>query len=538
MLKYTSYKFNNIIRDAKDNLKKIPSFYTTLVPNRLHYGANLALTTKQPYDLTEIYRAIDTESFISASMRKKILLILKSGYKLVSEDKENIEYIEQRIAEMESVSSVFFEDLLLSLVTSLIYNHNAFIYVLRRSSSSSGNTVKGKIPIATLNMLPEYKVKVKEDIFEQVEAYNFKVNSALEKEIKTDNIIHMKIDQKIGVNYGTPPLESVRDDILSLRQIEESLERLIYKLTSPLIHVKVGTEKMPATVDRLTMRNETDIYNDLMLNMEDAGGITTSERVEIKMIGAESHALRLESSIKHYVNRVLMGLNTSELDLGIGNSTTAGSAETISNSLKENIEMYQYLIGNMITNQIFNVLLLESDRYKKDQYVPKGERVRFTFERSDLNLKIKVESHLLQEVNAGVITVDEYRIATGRFELTNKQIAEMAKREGKDIATSATQNVLNPVNQHTNRKTQISDQLEAYVSFLESGSDELATEVLYVDIRDSLDLPDLNVELHKTITALTTTLQKYIIKKVPREVVKKQVNSLLEKFLTEMLTND
>jgi hypothetical protein len=538
MLKHTSCNFNNVIRDSRDNLKKIPNFYSTLVPNRLGYLSQVKLRNKQPYDLTEIYRAVDTESFISASMRKKVLLILKGGYKLVSEDEANIEYIKTRIAEIESVSDIIFEDFLLEMISSLVYNHNAYIYLNRRAKSSSGNVIKSLQPIASLHPLPETKVFTKEDHFDQVVSYEYKISPLYEKEINKQNIIHLMIDKKPGINLGTPPLESVRDDILSLRQIEESLERLIYKLTSPLIHMIVGTDTRPATIDRRTGRPETEIYNDTMMDMEDAGGITTSERVQIKMIGAESHALRLESPIKHYVNRVLMGLNTSELDLGIGNSTTAGSAEAISNSLKENIEMYQYLISNMITNKIFNLLLLESDKYKSKQYIPKEERVNFVFEKSDINLKLKIESHMLQEVNAGVITINEYRIATGRFELTDKQIKEKARDAGQDLTGGSNglikQNVIKPVNQHTKKKTEISDQLDTYLEYLEDGKDDMATEVLYTDIRDSIDMPEMDVKLHQIVSALTTTLQKYIIKKVPRDVVRTQINNMLDRHLTEM----
>lgn len=537
MIKHTSCNLTQVISDSKKNLLKIPSIYKTLTPSRLSFLKKQMsiFDSDAPYDLTEIYRAIDTEAFISATMRKKILLILKGGYSLVSEDERNKNYIKKRIAEMEFVSDIYFEDFLLELVSSLIYNHNAVIYLSRSKKSSTGLKVDGKEPIDSLHILPEYQVKVIEDIYKQVEAYKYETNEFISKEINKDNIIHLKIDKKPGVHYGTPPLESVRDDILSLRQIEESLERLIYKLTSPLIHMIVGTKEKPASIDRTTMRPETEIYNEKMQEMDDAGGITTSERVQIKMIGAESQALRLESPLKHYVSRVLMGLNISEVDLGLGNSTTSGAAEIISESLKSNIEMYQYLIENMISNHIFNSLILESSRYANKQYVPKEERVRFKFEKSDIQLKLKIESHLLQEVNAGVITKNEYRIATGRFEFTDEQLEEMIQDLNPEGDSSAllSQNVIAPTNQFAD--SLVSTKLDSYVNYLYKGHTEMATEVLYIDIKDTLDMPEVNEVLHKSISSLTTTLQKYIIDKVPQEILKKRLNSTLDNILTDLL---
>ena len=42
-------------------------------------------------------------------------------------------------------------------------------------------------------------------------------------------------------------------------KIEEMLERVIYKLSMPLIHAKVGTDNFPAGVDYGTGKLEVDI---------------------------------------------------------------------------------------------------------------------------------------------------------------------------------------------------------------------------------------------------------------------------------------
>ena len=141
------------------------------------------------------------------------------------------------------------------------------------------------------------------------------------RNFEVENIQHIFFNRRPGFTMGTPPLEPVKDDILALRRIEECVEKLIYKNLFPIMHVKVGTEKMPAQILRDGTR-EVDIATEYLSKMEEDGGITTNERVEIKAIGAESLALRVESYLTYFKNRVYAGLGMSGIDFGEGGSTT------------------------------------------------------------------------------------------------------------------------------------------------------------------------------------------------------------------------
>ena len=128
---------------------------------------------------------------------------------------------------------------------------------------------------------------------------------------------------------GTPPLEPVKDDILALRRIEESIETLIYKSLFPIIHVKVGTDQNPAQTLR-DGTSEVAAMSSVLRELDDSGGVVTSERVEIKSIGAESLALRVESYLNHFQERVMIGLGVSSTDLGIGDSSGKATGIVIS----------------------------------------------------------------------------------------------------------------------------------------------------------------------------------------------------------------
>ena len=225
---------------------------------------------------------------------------------------------------------------------------------------------------------------------------------------------------------GTPPLEPVKDDILALRRIEESVETLIYKSLFPIIHVKVGTEGNPAQ----TLRNgqsEVSLMTNVLKEIDDYGGVVTSERVEIKSIGAESMALRVESYIKHFLERVMIGLGVSSTDLGVGDSSGKSTGEVISQTLKEAVTDMQRVIARFITEELFTELLVESGKYPAKYLIPEEDIVRLSFNNLDRDAQIKVESHYLNLANSGMITQKEFRGKIGLRDLSEEEVSSIGK---------------------------------------------------------------------------------------------------------------
>lgn len=583
----TNYKEDFSIQDSKKigQLKKLDDVPKYVDTNRIRRSnVSAYFSGRKEYDFTETYRIADTESFVSAALSKKKNLILKDGFKFISENEEDIKYVKRRLTEMGFVTRKPFNQLLDEVTNSALHNHNSFLLSVRKESASTGairyEGNKKIKPLAGFFYLPETKIDLLENELGEVEGYRYNISRGIYNEFSKEEVLHFYINKKPGVNIGTPPLEPVKDDILSLRQIEESLERLIYKLSIPLIHMKVGTEKIPAGRDRATGRLEVDIVNDMMYDMEEAGGITTSERVDIKMIGAESQALRLSSYIDHFKNRVLIGLTISDVDLGTGTSTTGGAAAIVSEALRQNIEMYQSYIENFITEYIITPLLLEKESNVNKQYLEDSEKVFFTFNKTNTETKIKLESHFINEANANLITKDEYRQLTGRRALANQEKEEFLKLSGKlpdgsnipdsmhadekaalkakasattstatkkpaakskpKSSSNPTSNSTNPTNQH--KKSAINDELgiDSYVNNLYESRTEAANTLLAYRINKVLNetVPISIEDCQQFVRPLTNTLQTYIIGKVPKDSVVKAVETLLCKNILEYIESD
>lgn len=420
------------------------------------------------YDFEETNRIIDTESFVAKIFKRKKDLIKKEDPIIKSDDAQNLKYIQKKLSEILYSSKIDLDGLIDKAAESLVSYHNLFILAMREEEVVN----KSKLPpIKSLHVLSPLRLKpATDEIGETVGYYYRPLNNAYKSiYIPAENIFHLHVDKKLDCSIGTPPLESVKDDILSLRQIEESMERLIYKNASPLLHAKVGTKDHPA--DLLPNgQMEIDYYNSLISNMDEEGGLTTSHRVDIEILGTESKALRFDGAMDYFKSRVLSGLSASMLDLGEAPaSLSSAGAEMISQTLKEDVISYQKVLERFFTNVLFEDVLLDSYRYSGKLNIPKEGKVTLKLPDPNIESKIRHESHLANLVRNNLMSREQFSNETG-YELPPEEFREPAEEPKKSGEFSAKST---PQNQNT-------DSLETEYQVL----DELLSKdrILYRDI--------------------------------------------------------
>lgn len=433
------------------------------------------------YDFAETNRIIDTEALVAAIFRKKKALIVRDGPMLKSKSERNADYVQKRLSEMEYVSGVLFPELLEAIVESLVSYNNVFLLKHRNEFSSSGLFRDGETPISCLYLLSPTRLAPILNVNKEVVAYRY---SNLGKNqppliIRKEDIYHIYTDKKIDLAVGTPPLEAVKGDIKSLRQIEASIENLIYKHASPLVHVKVGTDKYPA--GRLQDgTNEIDYYNSLVQQMEDEGGLTTGHRVDVSLIGAESHALRAEGSLLYFKNRVISGLKASLLDLGEADSISTAGANAVSKVLKQDVEAYQKVLEKFFTHRFFTDLLLESKWYVDKARLLKDEEVELTLHTPDIEDRIRTESHMANLVRFGLMSPEEFSKETGRTLPPLPPPEALQTNIHAAASNGAFSSIASPANQHTDKEYEVLDSL-----ITAPEGKRLAKTFIYV--QDSLD---------------------------------------------------
>jgi hypothetical protein len=302
-------------------------------------GARRGQFNESEYDLALINRIEDTDSYVHQAFVKKVGLMFKEGYDLVGADPKTIQYIKLRFAQIARATNTPTDELLRSLGRSLIKKSNAFLVKARKESASGGRsrivpgTSKELEPVAGYFIAPAETMQYEADKNGRVTRWKQQLPDGQFTYFRPEDVIHFYFNRKDGFIYGTPTIVPVIDDIRSLRKIEENIELLVYQHLFPLFHYKIGTDDFPATVDEQG-NDEIDLAKREIQVMPAEGGLVTSHRHEISLIGAENRSLRAEGYLEHFKKRVFSGLGISAVDMGEGECYSADTETLTENGWK------------------------------------------------------------------------------------------------------------------------------------------------------------------------------------------------------------
>ncbi len=370
------------------------------------------------YNLAEIGRIEDTDSYVAEAFGKKSALMFKEGWDLVGKNPRTIRYVKERFAQISRASGMPTNELFRTLGNSLVRKSNAFVIKRRKTEASGGRerTLPGSNttlkPVAAYFPAPaetmEYALSNKRiSQWRQIMPDGHMGN---DQKYHPRDVIHMYYRKKDGFVFGTPTLIPVIDDIRALRKIEENIELLVYQHLFPLFQYKVGTENEPAGVDE-TGRREIDVVRTEIQYMPTEGGIVTPHRHEITAIGAEGRAIRAEGYLDHFKKRVFSGLGVSAVDMGEGETANRATADNMSRNLVDAVKDFQQQMENFINEHIVTELLLESTF--GDDVLDEENIVRMKFKEIDIDAQIKRETHAADQFNKDIITWDEARMRMG-----------------------------------------------------------------------------------------------------------------------------
>lgn len=370
------------------------------------------------YNLSDIGRLADVDSYVRQSFSKKIGLMFKEGFELVGHNKLYVTYIKKRLQQIADASGLSTVELLRAMGADLIKVSNAFIAKVRKVDASGGKIRKlagGQRelqPVAGYFPLPAETIEVDVDEHGVVRQWRQNMPDGNQKIFPKDNILHLYFDRKQGFVMGTPTLVPVIDDVMALRKIEENVEILIHQYIFPIFQYIVGTEEKPAG----TMPDgtpEVKYVEQQISYMASEGGIVTPERHEIKMLGAQGRALRAEQYLEHFKKRVFSGLGCSSVDFGEGGTANRSTASTMSQNLVDSVKDFQRVFEDLFNNLVIKELMLEST-FNPNTLFDEENLVKLRFKEIDLEAQIKRENHNADVFLKNGITYREYREALGK----------------------------------------------------------------------------------------------------------------------------
>lgn len=394
----------------------IPKLRSSAYTYMTERGSGRGVFACPEYDLVQIGRIEDTESYVRQAFKKKIGLMFKEGFDLSGPDKKTVRYIKVRLSQIAMASGIPTASLMRSIGSGLIKKSNAFLLKVRKTEASGGRvrvlkTGRELQPVAAYFILPPETMEVDADEYGNIRKWRQMMPGGDYKDFRPDDIIHFKFDAKEGFIWGTPTIIPVIDDIRALRKIEENIELLVYQHLFPLFHYKVGTETAPAGITE-TGEREIDVVKREIQFMPSEGGIVTPERHEIKMIGAEGRALRAEGYLDHFKKRVFAGLGVSAVDMGEGETANRATADNMSRALIDDVKDFQDIMEMQFNEFIIKELLLESTF--GDEVLNEEHLVQLKFHEIDIDKRIKLETHAADMYMKHGTTHDELRISQGK----------------------------------------------------------------------------------------------------------------------------
>lgn len=397
-------------------LRSPTSLYASLYGN----GGRSDVFCPSEYDLAECQRIEDVEAYVSESFVKKEGLMLKEGWSLTGKNLATVKYIKERFRQIAHASAISTEELLRRICGEIVRKSNAFLVKVRKIEASGGvirempGTSRSLDPVAAYFLAPAETMFFKLDRSgKRVDRWMHSIDQGQTgAEYKIENIVHFTFKRKEGFVTGTPSIVPVIDDVKVLRKIEENVELLLYQHIFPLFHYKVGSKEHPASITE-DGYDEIEVARNTIQHMPAEGGIVTSERHDIKLLGVEGRIISAEGYLEHFKKRVFAGLSMSSVDFGEAGAANRATSQTISKNLVDAVKNLQRSVENVFNSQIIEELLLESD-FRDIDPLSEDNVVRLRFNEVDLEARQSKENHHVDMFLKNAISHDEMRVEMGR----------------------------------------------------------------------------------------------------------------------------
>lgn len=487
-------------------------------------GNSLNFEGPEGLDFEEIEKAYLTDSYIRAAVDKYVDFMFKAGWDITGKNPNSVEYIKLRLAAMEQATQTPSDQLFLDIAEELIKYHNAFIVKARASGSYAFppgvrvSPLDGKKPVAGYYILPTATITIARDKNGTIKRYQQDIAGGETIEFKPEDIIHIYVDKQPGRAFGFPFLWEVLDDVKLLRQMEELVDRMIYKNIFPLMVYQVGLEQEGFQASDEEVNEVRDMLGELTMD----GGIVLPERHNIKVIGAEGQALDVQQYLNYFENRVFTGLGVSPTIMGRGDTSNRSTSDNMDVMFKDRIKAYQKIASIFINNFMITELLTEGGF---DPVLRPEDRVDFRFREIDFDSKIKEENHVIQKFTQNAITHDELRTYLGLdpvtdegrlyFNMITGALQAQAAQEKIAAANNAGANKDKPANQHgTKLSPKKKESLEEALNSANLESLETRWELGKAELIDVLrkngQLTQSKIEMTANITiqSMKTILEK------------------------------
>jgi len=444
----------------RDVVKRRVAPITTVFTALTSFMAQIVGITKfigAEYNLLKVRDTLNSESIFRRVADKYQEQLWNRNWKFVGRAPNNVEYIRKRFREIAEVSQIPTQELFERISKQLIVYSNVLLVKVRSENSSSGRErrdLNGKKlqPVAAYFPQPVEYMEIERDVKGKIKSYRLRTNPKVTW--RPEDVIHVAIHHQEGYSFGTPMVIPVLADIAALRQVEHSLNILVFQHAIPLLHFAIGSDENEGEADELTDLN-TKIQE-----MPTYGHLVTTNRVKIEVIEAKGQMMDMTPILEYWKTRVLSGLGVSAVGLGEADTSNRGTATTVVSEFQNTATSFQRAVAAVINEHMIKELLAE--RGLSALRADDRRLVTIHLPEIDLMTLIKRETHQTYLWEHDTITAEELRVELGREPLSDDErkdtylyrvaIPKILAKAGLR-ATADTDNRNQPENQHGKKQS-------------------------------------------------------------------------------------
>ena len=359
---------------------------------------------KPSIDLNDLWKAYLSDGYIQRAVDLIVAMVYHSGVSWVSESPGVDVYLRTRFEISHSINGMGWDELVRQALFDFVLFGNAFLI---RSTTSKIGVVYGrrvKSPTtATWYIVPArcmYPVVNREGT--ALEGWLLRIKPLsdrgmfVERYFPLDIVCHLTYRRPLDSAYGIPFLLGAIEDIRSLRQVEEEVLRMMHRFVNPKIHITMPDMTNGTSAIRPDMQQIVQAINE----MSSDAVLVTMPGQEVKVLGAESLALRAEPYLEYFVRRSISGLGLNEVS--VGHKVPDPDSDTLDLHLRMLVRSIQREFGHQLSEHVLNPLLLEADWERTDA-------VRVEFGDPDSRHVLRLYTIISNLYSQNVITLSEAR---------------------------------------------------------------------------------------------------------------------------------
>ncbi|GIV21938.1 MAG: hypothetical protein KatS3mg023_3689 [Armatimonadota bacterium] len=318
---------------------------------------------KPEMDLSDLWKAYLADGYIQRTVDLIVAMIYHTGIRWVTESPVLDNYLRARFEISDRINGYGWDRLIRTVLFDFVLYGNAFLVT---STTSRLNTLYGR-PVRSPAVAAWYPVPAR-CMFPVVsrdgtslEGWILRVKPLsqagmyVERYFPLDRVVHLANRKPVDSAYGVPVLLGAVEDIRGLRQIEEEVLRMIHRFVNPRLHISTPDITGTGAGVRPDMQQIVEAIN----QMSSDAVLVTMPGQEVRVIGAESFALRAEPYLEYFSKRAIAGLGMN--DVTIGHKQPDPDMDTLDLSLRMMVRSLQREFGDQLLMHLIGPLLDEAD---------------------------------------------------------------------------------------------------------------------------------------------------------------------------------